>query len=326
MQTLLKTTRAYQLLQAEAQDGQLSHAYLLTFQDARNLRTALKTFAKLFFGCLDDTNLTAKQQRISNLIDAENFSDCLFFPADGKKLTVEDAEKIQEESVLNPVETEKKLFILSDFAEANTQTQNKLLKLLEEPPQGVTFLLGATTVFPVLQTVLSRTKKLEILPFDVTDVTRCLQRIYGDKYDGDVLSVCAAASGGNVGEAQNILEGGQYKTLVDNAFSLVLCSPEKLPALTRQVGETKHPKELLALLRLIYRDALLLHLPKNNQKNILLSSELTNLKKVAQSYQPSALIYAQDALSQAEKQVQFNAVFPQCIQLCIAKILEKNKQ
>ena len=79
-------------------------------------------------------------------------------------LYAEDAENIREETLLSPIEGERKLFVLGDFAEANTQTQNKLLKLLEEPPQGVIFLLGATTVFPVLPTVLSRTKKLEILP------------------------------------------------------------------------------------------------------------------------------------------------------------------
>ena len=183
MQALLKETNAYRLLQAEAENGQLSHAYLLDFCDSRNLRLALKTFAKLFFDCANGEENAPAKRRISQLIDEENFSDCLFFPSDGKKLTVEDAEKIQEESTLSPVEGNKKLFILCDFAEANMQTQNKLLKLLEEPPQGVMFLLGATTVFPVLQTVRSRVKSLAILPFETLQVEACLKRIYGEKFD-----------------------------------------------------------------------------------------------------------------------------------------------
>ena len=70
MQTLLKTTRAYRLLQAEKQNERFSHAYLLLFDDARNLRSALKTFSKLFF---------APSKRTETLIDEEAFSDCLFF-------------------------------------------------------------------------------------------------------------------------------------------------------------------------------------------------------------------------------------------------------
>ena len=65
-------------------------------------------------------------------------------------------DEIKEESALNPVEGDKKLFVIGDFAELGVAQQNKLLKLLEEPPEKVYFLLGATTSYPILQTVLSR--------------------------------------------------------------------------------------------------------------------------------------------------------------------------
>lgn len=316
MQTLLKTTQAYTLLETEKTNDRFAHAYLVVFNDARNLKLALKTFAKLFFDC-------GKNDRISKLIDAENFSDCLFYPSEDKKLSVEDAEKIREECTLAPVEGERKVFVIADFAEANVQTQNKLLKLLEEPPEGVVFLLGVTSVFPVLPTVLSRTKKLEILSFGTEETTDCLARIYGDKYDRETLALCAASSGGNVGEAQNVLEGGYYKTLLESAFELCLCPLYSLPVAVKKTGETKHKKELLSMLRLIFRDALLLK--TQNAATLLLRSERTRLLSVSNSYSLSALFYAQEALSEAEKQVNFNAVFPQCIELCIAKIKNKNQ-
>ena len=325
MQTLLKNTQAYRLLKTESEEGRLSHAYLLLLNDARNLRSALKTFAKLFYLKEFEDNSPAFQ-RVCDLIDKENFSDCLFFPAEGKKLAVEDAEKIMEESTLNPIETQYKVFIIGDFADANAQTQNKLLKLLEEPPKGVIFLLGATTVFPVLPTVLSRIKKLEILPFDIEEITQCLTRIYQDRFDKETLSLCAAASGGSLGEAQNIAEGGHYQTLIENAFALVLTENARMPALIKQIGETKQQKELLTILRLIFRDALLVKTAQNkaNTQNfadkILLKGEWERIQKTAKFYSAPALLYAQEAISEAEKQVKFNAVFSQCIQLCIANI------
>ena len=320
MQTLLKTTGAYKLLKNEGKSMGFSHAYLLLFDDARNLRVALKTFAKLLFHCENES--TDSQRRISELIDSESFSDCLCFPNEqGKRLLVDDAEKILEESMLAPIEGDKKVFLIGDFSEANVQTQNKLLKLLEEPPKGVIFLLGATSAFSVLPTVLSRTKKLEILSFELSATLAYLQRVYGDKYDRATLELCAATADGNVGGACDILEGAYYQTLTENAFALTLSPLYKLPAAVKQVGETAHKKELFNLLRLIFRDALLI---KTNQRaHIILHSEKTRVEQVAELYTAHALLYAQEAISEAEKQANFNAVFSQCIEICIANIHAK---
>ena len=343
MQTLLKKTQAYHILKTECAENKNAHAYLLVFNDARNLSVTLKTFAKLFFHC-DEPN-EEKSERISQLIDNDSFSDCLCFFTENKKLTVEDAEKIQEESTLETVESEKKVFLIGDFAEANAQTQNKLLKLLEEPLKNVVFLLGATTAFPVLPTVLSRTKTLEIQPFDILDVSDCLFRTYKDKYPRETYALCAATSDGNVGKAQNILEGGFYTALIENAFSLALATFEKLPGLIKQIGETKHQKELLALLRIIFRDALLLKMrtmqavdsssfiqkmqtPDNRpvDSKLLLRLEKQKLLNVSKKYTFSTLLYAQEALSNAEFQIKFNAVFSQCLEICIANILKNNEK
>ena len=322
MQTLLQATKAYTLLENEGKENRFSHAYLLTLNDRKNLRLALKTFALLFFDCAKAD--TPEKKRIAERIKAENFSDCLFFPNEDKKLTVEDAEKIQEESTLNPIEAEKKLFVIGDFSDATPQFQNKLLKLLEEPPKNVYFLLGASTAFSVLSTVLSRTKKLEIQPFSPEQITQVLVRLYGNTQEKSYLLVCAATANGSVGEAQDIIEGGFYKNLKETAFSLVLCPLSKLPSLTKQIGETRHQKELLSMLRLIYRDALILKTQvRNLNGKLFLTNEKENLLKVSEKYPVSALLYAQEAITLAEKQVKFNAVFPQCIEICISNIRNK---
>ena len=50
METLLKTTTAYKIFSGDIRCGKVSHAYMLRFQDAKNLRAALKLFALEFFG------------------------------------------------------------------------------------------------------------------------------------------------------------------------------------------------------------------------------------------------------------------------------------
>lgn len=324
MQTLIKNTQAYRLLKAEAEKNRLSHAYLLLLDDKRNLKSALKTFAKILFGCDD----TPRGVRIGERIEKETFCDCLFFPNEDKKFTVEDAERLTEECMLRPIEGDLKVFIISDFADANVPSQNKLLKLLEEPPEGVIFLLGATTSFPVLSTVLSRVSKLEVPPFTEREVHEALARIYADtSYTDRDFSLCAVASGGSVGEAQNTLEGGDYRALVDEAFALLLSDKSALPTLIKKTGETKHKKELLYLLRVIFRDALLQKsLSRANDKHTLLVVEKERLGQVAKRFTASTLLFAQNELSKAELQTFFNATFPQCLELLIAKITEKDAE
>ena len=110
-----------------------------------------------------------------------------------------------------------------------------------------------------------------------------------------------------------------------------------LSALVKRVGETKYKKELLSLLRLIFRDALILKTSKINgvsdsgktgknraEKYLMLKSETERLRAISDYYRLNALLSAQEALSEAEKQIRFNGVFPQCLEICMAKILEQN--
>ena len=322
MQTLLKKTRAYQLLKAHCESKRLSHAYLLTMDDDKNLRATVKLFAKLFFYCAEPSK--QREQILSDRIDGETFSDCLFFPDAGKKFVVEDAEKVIEESLLKPVEQDKKVFVISDFSQANPASQNKLLKVLEEPPENVFFLLGATNEFSILPTVLSRVEKLEILPFSEREIEDALTRIYqGKNRLENEIRIVSQTCGGLLGRAQSALEENDYTELVNDAFALCLATGATLPALIKKVGETKQKKELLFLLRLILRDALVWKNTKKKEK-ILLGAERERIEKVAEKYLVSSLLFAQGKISEAEKQVQFNAYFPQCLEVLLSSVLLQN--
>lgn len=321
MQALLKTTKAYNLLKAEGEKSRFSHAYLVHFDDAKNLKTALKLFAKILFSCENSSD--PHKQRIASLIDEERFSDCLFFPKESEKFVVEDAEILAEECLLQPVEGEKKAFVICDFSTSTPAAQNKLLKLLEEPPKGVIFLLGATSTFSVLPTVLSRVEKLEIPPFEIEQIAHCLQRIYQNSpknYTFSDYALSAAASGGSVGTAQSILEGGDTATLIFDAFSLCLAGKKDIPLLVKRVGETKRKKEFLSLLRIIFRDASIIKTGFSNT-GVFLQSEIEKLTKAAAYYPLSTLLKAQEFISEAEQQLFFNTVFPQCVEILFIKIL-----
>ncbi|MGN1053404.1 MAG: hypothetical protein ACI4SH_08470 [Candidatus Scatosoma sp.] len=334
MKTLLQQTTAYKVLSAAK--GRLHHAYLLLFADGKNLRFALKTFAPLFF---DESILSlsaatapekeAAKKRVASLIEKEAFADCLFFPEEGKKFSVENAEAVAEECTLRPVECARKLFVIGDFSEATKEAQNKLLKLLEEPPEGVCFLLGATSQFSVLPTVLSRVEKAEIPPFSNAEIERYLLR-NAEGISNEEAALCAKSCGGVAGKALDLATGGYFHDLLQAARALCSASPSALPALIRQYGDTKYKKELLSLLKILFFDALILKAEQNGLKmpssdccrktESAVETSPSDSCNLAKAYTFGGLIKAQEILTEAEKQLYFNGVFPQILEVALRRI------
>ncbi len=324
MKYLIQNTDAYKRLCAQCERGKNSHAYLLVFDDPIYTKTALREFAKVIFGAVeneygdyDDPAL----ERVAKLVDGDKFPDCLVFPKNEKRLNVEDCESIVEECFVHAVEGEKKIFLIDRFDEALPTAQNKLLKVLEEPREGVVFLLSARTTYPVLQTVLSRTQRLEILPFSIEEVGACIERNEKKSFDRDEIKMVSAISCGSVGTAEGLLESGYYKELLEDAFGLALSPLSRLPVAAKKAGANKTKKELISLLRLIYRDAAFVK--SGQEKFLLLAPERERVRSVAEKYSYAALLSAQERLTAAEKEIQFNANFAQCIELCIARILQQ---
>jgi hypothetical protein len=306
MRELLQSTTAYRVLREDARRGEVSHAVLVLFPDEKYLRQLLRECARAMLG--------EEEGRVSELILHESFSDCLFFPAEaGGKLTVDDGTKIVDESLIRPIEGDKKLFVLDGFHNASPLLQNKLLKTLEEPPQGVYFLLGATSDFSLLPTVLSRVKRLEVAPFSEDEIFKALERNYPDK---DGLKRCAAASGGVYATAEELLLGG------GESFRLAesLLSGKDTEAFCRSLGDSDVDKRaFLTAVRLCLRDALLW---RTGQDRYASAPEVKGLK----DYSVGALIASLAWVTEAEKQIKFNANLSQCAETLAIRLKEEKEK
>ena len=158
---IIKNTNAYKVIKADKAKGTLSHAYLLVCDDGVMLDDYALIFTKLLSCQTDDV---CNKCRTCSLIDKKSFSDVIFYPQD-KKIKVADIDDLVQKSYLKPLESDKKLFVLLNAQEMNAQSQNKLLKTLEEPPKNTHIILFATTTYSLLPTVLSRVKTVVIEPF-----------------------------------------------------------------------------------------------------------------------------------------------------------------
>ena len=306
MRTLIRSTTAYQLFAADARKGECAHTTLILFPDEKYLRLFLTVCAEAFFW--------DRGERVRSLIGKESFSDCLFFPARDAKFTVDDAAKIIDESLLRPTEGEKKLFVLDAFSNASPLVQNKLLKVLEEPPEGVYFLLGALSEHAVLPTVLSRAKKLAVAPFSEKEVEEALARTHvGEKG----IREAAAACGGIFSDAEALLQGGGE----DFALAEKFLAGDGVEALCRGLNEKK-VKSFFAAVKLILRD--LMFMAAGQEKYC--ARKTPAMQKLCKEIPLGALVSAIGFASETEREIKFNAIPAQAALSLSVRIREETQR
>lgn len=300
MRKLLTETSAYKILYNDVAKNTLAHTYMLCFADSRNMRLALKEFAKVIFG---------GGERVERLVENEAYSDCKIYPEAGKKLTVDIASEIVGECAVKPIEGDKKLFVLSGMEDSSPAVQNKLLKALEEPPEGVIFLLGTANEYSVLPTVRSRARILSIPPFTEEQVAKTLKRNY-PSLTADEVAEYAGASGGIAGEAFNMIDGGYFSSLIELALHFVSAEEGDFSLITLKAADLKQKKEFIALLRTVYRDMLIY---KSGAGCALLKREEPRIRTAAEKYTAHRIVYAIERLTLAERDIKFNANFTMLI-------------
>ena len=158
---LIKSTNAYKIIAGEKKRGALSHAYLIVCPDGDYLKEYLKVFACLI-ACNDDG---CEKCRVCNLISEEGYADCVFYPKDGGKILTADVDDLVSQTYVKPLENKTRIFVLSNVENMGGVAQNKILKTLEEPPENVCILMGATMDYSLLPTIKSRVKSIYVPPF-----------------------------------------------------------------------------------------------------------------------------------------------------------------
>ncbi len=83
-------------------------------------------------------------------------------PDDKKHFVKDDVKKMVADAYLTPNEATTKVFIIEELQQMTEESQNLLLKILEEPPRYTAFVLTSETSNAVIGTVLSRVIRLRL--------------------------------------------------------------------------------------------------------------------------------------------------------------------
>lgn len=193
--------RAGLALTAALRDGP-SHAYLFQGPAGSGKRRIARAFAaEILVAGSPDPGETRRRA----LLDPSPHPDLIWLKPVGMSHAVADVrDEVIHRAPLSPFEGGQRVFVIESADQLNEESQNAMLKTLEEPPAHAHLILLAAEADAVLPTVASRcqTIELEALPQAVIEAE------LGDGVAPDLARAAARLSRGDLGTARRLVSGG----------------------------------------------------------------------------------------------------------------------
>lgn len=245
-------------LRRSAASGRSSHAYLFLGGAGAGKRLIANTFAKAL-QC-EGEKRPCDSCKSCHAFNHGNHPDVIYFQPlkNGKTYTIEDVrEQLLETVDLKPFQYEKKIYIIEKADTLNIQSQNALLKTLEEPPAHAVFLLLAERAEAFLPTILSRVVVMKIRPLSAETIADYLMQAGHLAEESHILSAYAQ---GRIGQALELVEDEGFREMRQD----ILGKLEALPSmsegdaylLAKDFEVYKNDLRFLDIMELWYRDLL----------------------------------------------------------------------
>ena len=195
-------------LKRQVATGRLSHAYLFTGTRGTGKTTCAKILARAV-NCEHPVDGNPCNQCPSCLgIESGSILDVLELDAASNN-GVDQVRALRDEAVYTPAAVRKRVYIVDEVHMLSTAAFNALLKILEEPPEHLMFILATTELHKVPATIKSRCQQFSfkrILPGDIAARLAYVAREEGIELRGEGASLLARLADGGLRDALSLLD------------------------------------------------------------------------------------------------------------------------
>ena len=195
-------------LKNEVMSKRISHAYLFTGSKGTGKTSCAKILAKAI-NCMNssDGNPCGKCE-VCKSIEQNNMLDITEIDAASNN-GVENIRSMREEAVFSPVNCKYRVYIVDEVHMLSVGAFNAFLKILEEPPEHVVFILATTEVHKIPATIISRCQRFDFYKIGTEDICKRLEYICEKeniKIESSAIKLIANSSDGAMRDALSILD------------------------------------------------------------------------------------------------------------------------
>ena len=245
----------------------VSHAYILTGEAGMGRKSIANAFAMTLL-CEKGGSEPCMTCHSCKQVMSGNHPDLIYVKHEKPgSIGVDDVrEQINDTIMIRPYSSYYKIYIVDEAEKMTVQSQNALLKTIEEPPSYAVIILITTNQEAFLPTILSRCVQMKLKPLkDFTIKSYLTQNLHIPEKDADI---CAAFARGNLGKAIHLASSDEFKELFQKVMVMVKnVGTMDISMLLDCIREMKEQNfdigEVLDLMQLWYRDVLMFKVTKD---------------------------------------------------------------
>lgn len=249
-------------LSAYTDGGRLPHALLFEGPEGSGRRTLAKLTAMAAV-CTAEGDKPCGKCTSCMKAAGDNHPDILTAGGEGaaRSFHIDVIRDIRDKAYILPNEAERRVIILTGAQGLTEQAQNALLKILEEPPQHIIFILTCDNRAQLLPTIQSRTVCITLGGVEEQEAVPVIRQLCPQAEEDEVRQA-AVIFGGIIGQAVKGLTLGSFQRILElaPAFARAVVSPSELELL-KLTGKLEKEKEtadgILSTMALLFHDALL---------------------------------------------------------------------
>ena len=261
--------------------------------------------------------------------------------------SVDNVRALREEAVFSPATVKKRVYIVDEVHMLSTAAFNALLKILEEPPEHLMFILATTELQKVPATILSRCQRHSFKRIDAPSIAVYLETIAGKEgftLRHDAADLIARLADGGVRDALSLLDQCSASEVIDLDavyYAMGLSGNRRTAALMDSILEHrtekairdfnslwmdgKDPSVLLSELTGLLRDTLMMKIaPKGGANLISGGYDSKTLEKLGTSMTKDELIGAMETLQTAQAQIRAGANPKTTAELCFVSLCDSS--
>ena len=159
--------------------GNISHSYLFVGKSGIGKKLFAREIAKKVM-CLGDKTCESCIK-----FDANSNPDFTMVVPDGKSIKIEQIRNLQSKIIEKPIISKKKVYIIDEAEVMSQESQNCLLKTLEEPPEYAMIILITSNESRILQTIKSRCVIIKFEDLKKEDIKKAI-----NIQDEELIKLC----------------------------------------------------------------------------------------------------------------------------------------
>ena len=188
--------------------NRLSHSYMFCGPRGTGKTSTARILAKAI-NCIDGTTPTPCN-KCNNCLSISNGSNVDVIEIDAaSNRGINEIRELREKVKYLPNSLRKKVYIIDEVHMLTAEAFNALLKVLEEPPEHVIFIMATTEPNKVLPTIMSRCQRFDFYPISLDLISERLKKIAKSEklsISDQALGLIARYADGSLRDADGILE------------------------------------------------------------------------------------------------------------------------